>query len=71
LAVKRAHILSPLIYRLCKNEAFAASFGALDKFCSYIPLLVNVLLARWFVLHLERLQSKIYTSYYMVPINEN
>jgi SAM-dependent methyltransferase len=39
LAVKRAHILSPLIYRLFKKESFAASFGALDKFCSHIPLL--------------------------------
>jgi|APLak6261682215_1056145.scaffolds.fasta_scaffold02099_3 hypothetical protein len=38
-SVKRGHILSPLIYRLCKNENFAAKFGALDKFCSYIPFL--------------------------------
>jgi hypothetical protein len=39
ISVKRAHILSPLIYRLFKNEEFAAKFGVLDSFCSYIPFL--------------------------------
>jgi len=36
---KRFHLLSPLIYRLFKNENFAAKFSVLDSFASKIPYL--------------------------------
>ena len=39
LATKRCHVLSPLIYRICKNEKIAEKYGILDKACSFIPLL--------------------------------
>ena len=39
LSVKRCHIISPLIYRIFKNEKFAARFGSWDKLFCYIPFL--------------------------------
>lgn len=31
------HILSPLAYRICKNESFSSYFSSLDKFMHHIP----------------------------------
>lgn len=39
LAMKRFHIVSPLIYRMNKNSIKASSFSKLDKILSYIPII--------------------------------
>ncbi|HXA03070.1 MAG TPA: class I SAM-dependent methyltransferase [Cytophagaceae bacterium] len=39
VAVKRVHIISPLVYRLFRSESLAAKFVILDKLCSRIPWL--------------------------------
>jgi SAM-dependent methyltransferase len=39
LSSKRFHIISPLIYRITKNDRLASKFAKLDKICRYIPLL--------------------------------
>jgi Methyltransferase domain len=39
LSIRRCHIISPLVYRIFKNERFAARFGVLDELLSSIPVL--------------------------------
>jgi ubiquinone/menaquinone biosynthesis C-methylase UbiE len=39
ISMKRCHILSPLIYRLFKNERQAAKYANLDNICSMVPFL--------------------------------
>jgi len=34
---KRCHILSPMVYRIIKNDKRASWFSKLDRICSYIP----------------------------------
>jgi len=41
LTVKNFHILSPLIYRITKNDTFASKFSFFDKFLSKIPFIKN------------------------------
>ncbi|UAY53231.1 class I SAM-dependent methyltransferase [Ferruginibacter albus] len=37
LSFKRFHMLSPLIYRITKNEKFSSWFSIFDSFISYLP----------------------------------
>jgi SAM-dependent methyltransferase len=39
LALKRFHLLSPLVYRLLGDADFASRFSMLDRFCTRIPFL--------------------------------
>jgi len=41
LSKDKCHILSPLIYRLFKNETVASKFTSFDKICSHLPVLNN------------------------------
>lgn len=38
-SVNRCHIISPFIYRLCKNERISAAFGRLDLIFSAFPFI--------------------------------
>ncbi len=38
-SIRRCHIISPLVYRIFKNERLAARFGLLDRLFSFIPIL--------------------------------
>jgi SAM-dependent methyltransferase len=39
IALKRFHIISPLVYRLTKNPNFSSAFAVLDGFARFVPCL--------------------------------
>jgi SAM-dependent methyltransferase len=49
ISLERLHILSPLLYRICKDENFASKFANLDDLFRYVPIIrkfsCNIILA--------------------------